>query len=92
MEGFLVSLSAWLGTLGLIAWYFKIFSPITVIANIFIVPLASLITLCGFTLVATAIFCPAIAPLFASTNELLVVLLLNINAFLLKIPGASFNL
>jgi competence protein ComEC len=92
VEGFLISLSAWLGTMGFIAWYFKIFSPITVIANIFIVPLAALITLCGFALVAMGILCPVIAPVFASTNELLVIVLLNINAFLLKIPGAYFNL
>jgi len=92
IEGFLVSLSAWLGTMGFIAWYFKIFSPITVIANIFIVPLAALITLCGFALVAMGILCPVIAPVFASTNELLVIVLLNINVFLLKIPGAYFNL
>jgi hypothetical protein len=42
--------------------------------------------------VLTAIFSPVITPFFASANELLVMLLLNINAFLLKIPGASFNL
>lgn len=92
LDGCLVSLSAWLGTMGFIAYYFKIFSPITVVANIFIVPLAALITLCGFSLVFTALIFPALAPLFSPANELLVILLLKIDAFLIKVPGACFYL
>ncbi len=92
LEGCLVSFSAWLGTMGFIVYYFKIFSPITVLANLFIVPLATLITLCGFSLIATGLISPLIASLVAHTNELLVALLLNVNAFLIKLPGAYFYL
>jgi competence protein ComEC len=88
----LVSLSAWLGTAGLIAGNFKIFSPVTVLANIFIVPLATLITLSGFSLIAVSLITPALAQSFASTTELLVILLLQINALLIKLPGAYFYL
>lgn len=91
-EGCLVSFSAWLGTMGFIAYYFKIFSPITVLANIFIVPLATLITLCGFSMIIIDLICPGLVPLFASTNELVVGLLLLINHLLLKIPGAYLSL
>ena len=90
-DAFLVSLSAWLGTMGLVAYYFRTFSPITVIANIFIVPLATLITLCGASLVFAAMGCPALASYIGSTCELLVSSLLHINFLLLKIPGASFQ-
>lgn len=88
----LVSFSAWLGTLGFIACYFRIFSPVTVLANLFIVPLASLITLCGFSLVFISLICPPLAKFFAYTNELIVMLLLSVNSFLIKLPAAYIYL
>ncbi len=92
VEGGIVSVSAWLGTAGFIAYYFKIISPITVIANIFIVPLASLITLCGISLIIIGFVCPALAGVFSHSVELLVFFLLQINHFLIQIPGAYFYL
>jgi competence protein ComEC len=92
VDGCLVSFSAWLGTMGLIAYYFRIVSPVTVLANIFIVPLASLITLCGFSLIVMEFICPILAPFFAYSSEFAVCLLLNINALLIKLPGAYFYL
>lgn len=88
IEGCLVSFSAWLGTMGFVACYFKIFSPITVVANLFIVPLATLITLCGFSLIIMGLILPALTPFFVSASELLVKLMLNINTLLIKFPGA----
>lgn len=90
-EGFAVSLSAWIGTILPVAYYFKAFSPITPIANLFIVPLASLITLTGFSLVSTCLFSPFLASAFSHTNELLVALLLNLNTLLLRLPAASIS-
>ncbi len=92
LEGCLVSLSAWLGTMGLIAYYFKTFSPVTVLANLFIVPLASLITLCGFSLVAAGLFFPLFAPYLARTNELLILALVSLNNLFLRLPGAYLRL
>lgn len=92
IDGCLVSLSAWLGTLGFIAYYFRIISPITVLANIFIVPLATLITLCGFGLMLMGWVFGPLAPFFASTSELLVVSLIKINMFLARLPLAYFHL
>ncbi|MFH1127990.1 MAG: ComEC/Rec2 family competence protein [Candidatus Omnitrophota bacterium] len=91
-DGLLVSISAWLGTMGFIIYYFKIFSPITILANLFIVPLASLITLCGFSLIAVSLVTPLFAPFFASSIELIVAILLKINFYLIKLPGAYFYL
>lgn len=92
LEGCLVSFSAWMGTMGLIAYNFKFFSPVTVLANLFIVPLASLITLCGFSLVIIGFVYPGLAPLFAHSTELAAKLLVEINLLLLKLPAASFSL
>jgi len=92
LEGCLVSLSAWLGTAGLVACYFKIFSPVTVLANILVAPLASLITLSGFSLITAGLCCPALAPLFARANEALVWAMVAVNTLVLKIPGAYLRL
>jgi competence protein ComEC len=91
-EGCLVSFSAWLGTMGFIAYYFKIFSPLTVLANLFIVPLATLITLCGFSLIVISLIYPPIAPLFSYSCEFFLNILLTTNASLIRIPGAYFHL
>jgi len=91
-EGFLVSLSAWLGTFGFIAYNFRIFSPVTVFANILIVPMATLITLSGFSLIFMGLVFPPLAWPFAYASEFFVALLLKINAFLIKLPGAYFYL
>jgi len=91
-DAFLVSCAAWLGTMGLIGYYFKIFSPVTVLANIVIVPLASLITWCGFSLLLAVLIFPWFAPFFAQSNEFVVALLLHCNNLLIKIPGAFFYL
>jgi competence protein ComEC len=85
-----VSFSAWLGTLVCIAYNFKIFSPVTVLANLFIVPLASLITLCGFSLILMGYFLPSLAYPFALSCEFLANLLVNINTLLIRIPAAYF--
>lgn len=86
LEGFLVSLSAWLGTAGIIAYNFRIFSPISVFLNILIVPLATLITLAGFSIVLAGVFCPQAAYLFACAADFLVVILLRLNLAAVKIP------
>jgi len=88
----LVSFSAWLGTMLLVAHYFKIFSPITVLANLFIASLATLITLLGFALVITGLALPPLAPSIAATAELAIALLLRINALLVQLPAAYFYL
>ncbi len=92
VDGCLVSFSAWLGTMGFIAYYFKVFSPVTVLANIIIVPIATLITLCGFSLVFISLVCPPLAGFFAIASESLVALLINLNSLLIKLPGACFQL
>ena len=92
LEGLLVSFSAWLGTAGFIAYYFRIFSPITVVANIFIVPMATLITLAGLSKVLISAAFPALTAYFGASSEFLVGLMLKINSFFAQLPGACFYL
>jgi competence protein ComEC len=91
-QGCLVSFSAWLGTLVIIVLNFRIIVPVTVLANILIVPLATLITVCGFTLVLSGLIYPDLAQLFSLPTAVLINLLLNINAALIKLPFAYIYL
>jgi len=92
IEGCCVSLSAWLGTFGLILYYFKIFSPVTVLANIAIVPLATLITLSGFSFLLSCLIFPPLTVYFAHSIELLVLILLKVNNFFIQLPFAYLYL
>lgn len=89
---FSVSSAAWLGLLPLIACYFKVFTPITVLANMIIVPYSALITVSGFSFVLIGILIPSLASVLAVTNELLILILVKINYYLAAIPGAYFRL
>ncbi|MDD5506007.1 MAG: ComEC/Rec2 family competence protein, partial [Candidatus Omnitrophica bacterium] len=89
-EGCLVSFCAWLGTMLIIAYNFHIISPVTILANILIVPLATLITLCGFSLVLCGSFSPFLGGIFSTTAAMFINLLLNINAAVIKMPFAYF--
>jgi competence protein ComEC len=91
IDGCLISFAAWLGTLGLIAYYFNNFAPITVFANIIIVPLAGLITISGFILTGASLFSHPLARIFALACEFLVLLLLHANQFLVNLPGAYIH-
>ena len=89
---FSVSAAAWLGLLPLLAYYFKIISPITILANMIIVPYSAVITAMGFSLALIGILAPTLAPLFGAGNELSILILFKIHSFLAFIPGAYFKL
>lgn len=92
LNGFAVSLSAWLATLGLIAHYFRIISPVTLLANLIIVPLTSLIILLGFSLSLSAVIWPGLAGQIAATTNLTMAVLFKITSGLSQLPFAYFYL
>ncbi len=76
-----VALSAWVGTAGFIYYYFSVFSPVSIVANIFIPAIAGVITLAGLSLVMIGVVSPLSAISFAPASEYLVSLLVKCNAF-----------
>jgi competence protein ComEC len=56
-----VSLAAWLGSLLLVIWYFHLVTPISLLANLVVVPIA-------FFILAIALLSIATAPLFATAS------------------------
>lgn len=92
LNGFAVSLSAWMATLGLIAHYFRIISPVTLLANLIIVPLTSLIILLGFSLSLSAMIWPGLAGQIAATTNFTMAVLFKITSGLSRLPFAYFYL
>jgi competence protein ComEC len=88
---FSVSLGAWLGTAPLLACVFGTFAPVTVFANMVIVPLAMLLTASGFAFAVFAGFWGPLGVLLAPVIDFFVSLFVLVNYLFSKFPGASFS-
>jgi len=86
-----VSFAAWAGLLGVVAYYFGIIAPVTVIANILIVPLLFVIMGAGILFFIPGIFCKYMAVIFAGSTTFFIFLLVKIVEFLRNLPCAYFN-
>jgi competence protein ComEC len=85
-----VSLAAWLGVLGLVVYYFNILSPVTILANLFIVPFSSLIVATGFCLIVVGGIFPSLSFIFASSVKLCLDILVYAVWIFHKLPAAFF--
>lgn len=65
-----VSLAAWIGSAGLILYYFHLFSPVSFFCNLVVVPLSGLSLSLGFTAMLADFLWPALASLFNQTQWL----------------------
>jgi len=85
-----VSLAAWIGSLPLVLWYFYIVTPISLVANLIVVPIAFFIlAIALLSLVSTPIL-PGLAVIFNNANWLLAQLVIGIVQFLGHVPGGHF--
>lgn len=66
---FLVSLSAQLGTIPLTAYYFNRIPFLSLIVNLFAIPIVGLIVALGFTTLMTALINPWVAMIYGTLNE-----------------------
>jgi len=87
-SGFLVSVSAQLGTLPIIAYYFQKIPVISVVANLFVVPLIGLIVALGFTSAILGIVSMTLARLYATANWVLLSVLLRLVNLASSLPFA----
>lgn len=92
IQGFSVSLGAWIGTVGIVAYYFNIFTPISVMANIIIIPLLFLIILSAVLFIFLGGIIPGAASVLALNCEFFTVLLYKVNSLLISIPMAYLEL
>lgn len=92
LEGFFVSLAAWIGVFPLILYYFNIVTPISIIANLFAVPLSFLITTASVPFVIFGSVFPPAAEVFGASTMFLCEVLFRSNSFFSKIPLAYIYL
>lgn len=88
---FFVSLSAWLGVAPLIAFYFKIFSPIAILANLIIIPLLFLNIASGITFISFGLMHPFLASFFAPSCWFFSQLLIISTTLFYRVPYGFFE-
>ncbi len=89
-RGASVSLAAWIGSLPFILWYFHIVTPISLFANLVVVPIAFFIlAIALLSLLATPLL-TWLAIVFNNANWLLGQLVLGIVQLLAQLPGGHF--
>jgi competence protein ComEC len=86
---FATSLAAWLGSMPLIAIYFHLFTPVSLLANLIIVPLSSLALACSLGSLLTA-WWPWLNELFNFSGWFWMEAMIKISDWLASSPGAYY--
>ncbi len=84
------SLAAFLGTLPIIAQYFHLVTPISLLANLVIVPLSSIALACGIATLFLTAWLPSAAELFNHSGWGLMKCMVEISRWLAECPGGWF--
>ncbi|NGO38581.1 DUF4131 domain-containing protein [Limisphaera ngatamarikiensis] len=91
LEGVGVSACAWIGSLPLIAWHFHWFTPVTLVANLVVVPCAALALMsCVGSWVAGG-FVEWMGELFNHSAWLWMRVMLKASEWAAAVPGGSFS-
>src|SRR6266487_1874720 len=85
-----VSLAAWIGSLPLILWYFHLVTPISLLANLIVVPIAFFVLAVALLSLMTTPLFPWIALIFNNANWTLATLVIGIVHLFARIPGGHF--
>jgi len=85
-----VSFAAWIGTAALIAYYFNIVTPISVIANFFVIPLLFLLLLLSMGFIASSFIWMPFAIATSNIVEFVLVIMYALVGFFSRIPLGNF--
>jgi beta-lactamase superfamily II metal-dependent hydrolase len=85
-----VSLAAWIGSLPFIFWYFHLVTPISLLANLVVVPIAFFVLAVALLSLITAPLLPWVAVIFNNANWTLASLVIGIVHLFAQIPGGHF--
>lgn len=89
-RGASVSLAAWIGSLPLILWYFYLITPISLLANLCVVPIAFFILGIALLSILSAPLLPWLSVVFNNANWLLAQLVLGLVHLFAQISGGHF--
>jgi competence protein ComEC len=82
------SLAAWIGLLPLLAVYFNLFTPVSIVANVIVIPLVAAITALGMLAMPVYEAWPGLAEIFANANLALLSAMIGMVEWLARIPLA----
>jgi len=85
------SVAAWLGVAGLILYYFEIITPVTILANVIVIPAVAVIVALGFGLLLASCISPFLASCFSACIELSFKALLFMVLCFRDLPGAYYR-
>ncbi len=89
---FALSCSAWLASIPITAYFFGRVSPIALIGNVLVIPLAFLVVVTGALSLVLGYCMTILADIFNHANLLTIYILVNTMKILAKIPGAFFEI
>ena len=89
-RGTSVSLAAWVGSLPLILWYFHLVTPISLLANLIVVPIAFFVLAVALLSLVTMPLLPWVAVTFNNANWTLATMVIGIVHLFARIPGGHF--
>src|SRR5207247_8586573 len=89
-RGSSVSLAAWAGSLPLILWYFHLVTPISLFANLVVVPIAFFVLAIALLSLLSAPLLPWLGVIFNNANCALATLVIGIVQLFAQIPGGHF--
>src|SRR6266566_4580060 len=85
-----VSLAAWIGSLPLILWYFHLVTPISLLANLVVVPIAFFVLAVALLSLVTTPLLPWVALVFNNANWALATFVIGVVHLFAQIPGGHF--
>jgi competence protein ComEC len=90
MTNLMISLAAWLGSLPLIAYYFHLVTPVSLIANLLVVPLSSLALACNLGSLVCGDWLSYITVLFNHSGWFWMRLMVIVSQALANLPGGYY--
>lgn len=84
------SLAAWLGSLPLSAYYFHLFSPVTLLANLVIVPISSLALMCNLGSLICGGWLPVATELFNHSGWFCMLSMVKLSRWATELPAAYY--
>ena len=88
---FAVSLAAWLGSLPLVAAYFNLLTPISLLANLIVVPLSSGALACSLGSLALGPFVPIVGELFNHSAWFFMVWMIRASEWAAAVPTGCLH-
>jgi competence protein ComEC len=91
VDTFAMSVAAWIGSIALAAYYFHLFTPVSVPANCVVVPATALALMSGMGSLLTGWWLPGLAGLFNNATWALMKFIIWFSGCAAQWPGGHFN-